>query len=167
VAEQYKTWHPRHGTHSAQHRSYVCASTGLTQQEADKLMPFPETGMMTFSDDLLVGFSSEEPGIDEEGAWQQGETRIREMERAACAREVERLTKTDTTLSNRRAALCYLPVWLYTYRYDSQDFRVLVNGYTGEIVGDRPVSKAKVALVIGAIAAIILVIIVLVAVFGG
>lgn len=167
VSEQYQTWHPRSGTRSGQHRTYICASTGLTQAEADKLMPFPEEGMLTYSEDMLVGFSSEEPGVDEDGAWQLGEARIREAERAACAREVERLTRADITLSNRRSALCHLPVWLYAYRYENQDYRVLVNGYTGEIVGDRPVSRAKVILVIGAIAAVLVVILVLYLVFGG
>jgi DNA-directed RNA polymerase subunit RPC12/RpoP len=162
VAEQYKTWHPRSGTHQGQHRTYVCASTGLTQAEADKLMPFPETGMLTYSDDVLVGFSSEEPGVDENGAWQIGEQRIREMERAACAREVERLTRADTTLSNRQVAVCYLPIWLYTYRYDNRDFRVLVNGFTGEIVGDRPVSRSKVIMTIAAVSVVVIAVIVLI-----
>ncbi|HUG15944.1 MAG TPA: hypothetical protein VMM78_13115 [Thermomicrobiales bacterium] len=165
VSEQYKTWHPRSGTHSGQHRTYICASTGLTQTEADSLMPFPETGMLTYSDDLLVGFSAEEPGVDEDGAWQTGEARIRDAERTACAREVERLTRADTTLGNRRSAVCYLPVWLYNYHYDSRDFRVLVNGYTGEIAGDRPVSKAKVLVVVGAIAAALMLVITLYIVF--
>lgn len=161
VSEQYQTWHPRSGTHTGQHRTFVCASTGLTQSDADQLMPFPESGMLTYSDDLLVGFSSEEPGIDEDGAWQIGERRIRDAERDACAREVERLTRADTTLSDRRTALCYLPIWLYSYRYDSRDFHVLVNGFTGEIVGDRPVSKTRVIMVISAIVVVLLVILVL------
>jgi DNA-directed RNA polymerase subunit RPC12/RpoP len=167
VSEQYQTWHPRSGTHAGQHRTFVCASTGLTQAEADRLMPFPETGMLTYSNDVLVGFSSEEPGVDEDGAWQAGEARIREAERDACAREVERLTRADITLSNRRTALCYLPVWLHTYRYESKDFRVLVNGYTGEIVGDRPISKAKVILVVGGIVAVLVLVLVAYLVFGG
>src|SRR5690606_28850902 len=144
ATETYKTWHPRSGTHQGSHRTWVPASTGLTQSEGDKLMPFPEEAMMTYSSDLLVGFSAEDPGIDEDGAWTAGEQRIRELERAACAREVERLTRADITLSNRRSAVCYLPVWIYTYTYQSQNYRVLVNGHTGEIVGDRPISKARV-----------------------
>jgi hypothetical protein len=160
--EQYQTWHPRSGTHEGKHRTFVTASTGLTQAEADQLMPFPEEAMMTYSDDLLVGFASEAPGIDEAGAWQTGEARIRDMERQACAREVERLTRADIKLSNRQAVVCYLPVWLYTYRYQGQQFRVLVNGYTSEIVGDRPVSRTKVILTIAAVVLVIAVIVLIV-----
>ena len=156
--ETYKTWHPRSGTHDGSHRAWIPGSTGLTQAEGDKLMPFPEEAMMTYSPDVLVGFSTEDPGIDEDGAWEQGEQRIRDMERDACAREVERLTRADTTLSNRRSAVCYLPVWIYTYAYQQQQFRVLVNGHTGEVVGDRPVSKVRVGIAIG-IGAVLLVVI--------
>jgi DNA-directed RNA polymerase subunit RPC12/RpoP len=167
VDEQYKTWHPRSGSHKGHHRTYVCASTGLSQSEADDLMPFPETAMMTYSPDLLVGFSSEDPGTDENGAWGSGEPRIREMERGECAREVERLTKVETALSNRQAAVCYLPVWLYSYTYGGENYRVLVNGHTGEIVGKRPVSRTKVILVISAVAVAIILIVILYMLFRG
>jgi predicted RNA-binding Zn-ribbon protein involved in translation (DUF1610 family) len=167
VSEQYKTWHPRTGTRSGQHRTFICASTGLTQDEADKLMPFPETGMLTYSDDMLAGFSSEAPGVDEDGAWPAGESRIRDAERDACAREVERLTRADITLKNRRSALCYLPVWLYNYHYDGRDFRVLVNGFTGEVVGDRPVSKAKIVLLAVVATAVLLLVLILYLAFSG
>lgn len=150
TTESYKTWHPRSGTHEGSHRAWIPGSTGLTQAEGDELMPFPEEAMMTYSPDMLVGYSAEDPGIDEDGAWAQGEQRIRELERDACAREVERLTRADTTLSNRRSAVCYLPVWIYTYAYEQAQFRVLVNGHTGEVVGDRPVSKVRVGIAVGA-----------------
>ncbi len=161
TTESYKTWHPRSGTHDGSHRAWIPGSTGLTQAEGDELMPFPEEAMMTYSPDLLVGFSAEDPGIDEDGAWVLGEQRIRDLERAACAREVERLTRADTTLSNRRSAVCYLPVWIYAYSYQQAQFRVLVNGHTGEVVGDRPVSKVRVGIAIGAGVALLVVILVL------
>ncbi len=162
VSEDYKTWHPRTGSHRGHHRTWICASQGLTQAEADKLMPFPEEGMQTFSTDLLAGYGSEEPGIDERGAWEPGEARIREMERGECAGEVERLTSVETRISNRQSAVCYLPVWLYNYKYDGKQFRVLVNGHTGEVIGDRPVSRMKIGLVVGAVAIFVAVIVLLI-----
>lgn len=160
VDEQYLTWHPRSGSHRGSHRTYVTASTGLTQQEADQLMPFPEEGMRTFTADLLAGFAAEQPGVDEDGAWETGERRIREMERDECAQEVERLTRVETQLSNRRTALCYLPVWVYTYAYQGKQFHVSVNGDTGEIIGDRPVSRGRVAMVVAAVAVVVILIII-------
>jgi hypothetical protein len=68
----------------------------------------------------------------------------------------------DTDLSNRRSAVCHLPIWIYGYRYQNTEYRVLVNGHTGEIVGDRPVSRARVAF---AIAIGVLVLVVIIALF--
>jgi len=163
--ETYKTWHPRSGSHQGSHRAWIPASTGLTQAEGDELMPFPEEAMMTYSPDLLVGFAAEDPGIDEDGAWVMGEERIRQMERDACAREVERLTRADITLSNRRSAVCYLPVWIYGYAYQNQQYRVLVNGHTGEVVGDRPMSKSRIMVAVGIGVALLIVVILLVVIF--
>lgn len=160
--EEYKTWHPRRGTHDGQHRAWICGSTGLTADEAERLMPFPEEGMLTYSADAIAGYSAEEPGIDVTGAWAAGEPKIQQMERDACAREVERLTRVDTRLSDRKAAVCYLPVWLFGYRYDGADYRVLLNGRTGEVVGKRPKSRARVIATIAAVALVIALIVVLV-----
>lgn len=166
ATETYQTWHPRDGEHRGSFRTWIPASQGLTQGEADQLMPFPEESMMTYSTDLLVGFSAEEPGIDEDGAWVSGEERIRQMARDACAREVERLTRVDTDLSNRQSAVCHLPIWIYGYRYQNKDYRVLVNGHTGEIVGERPTSKIRVGVAIGIGVLVVLVIIVAIILFG-
>lgn len=162
ATETYKTWHPRSGEHSGSFRAWVPASTGLTQAEADRLMPFPEEGMMTYSTDLLVGFSAEEPGIDEDGAWVIGEQMIRDMARDACEGQVERLTRVETLLSNRRSAVCHLPIWIYGYRYQGAEYRVLVNGYTGEVVGERPVSRTRVAMAIAAAVIVVVIIIALI-----
>lgn len=162
ATETYKTWHPRSGEHRGSYRAWIPASTGLTQGEADQLMPFPEESMMTYSPDLLVGFSAEEPGIDEDGAWVAGEARIRELAREDCSLEVERLTRVDTELSNRRSAVCHLPIWIYGYRYQSQDYRVLVNGHTGEIVGERPVSRTRVIIAVAIGVLVVIAIIVLI-----
>lgn len=162
VDERYQVWHPRKGRHEGRHRTWVTGSTGLNQREADQLMPFPEQAMMTYSTDLLAGFSAEEPGVDERGAWVEGEPRIREMESQECAKQVERLTRVQTVLSNKVATLCYLPVWIYSYRYQNQSFRVLINGYTGEIVGDRPTSPLKVGFAVAAGLLVLLVVIVLI-----
>ncbi|HCG29581.1 MAG TPA: hypothetical protein PLR44_14790 [Thermomicrobiales bacterium] len=160
--EEYKTWHPRSGTHEGNHRAWVTGSTGLTQVEGDQLMPFPEEGMLTYSADAIAGYSVEEPGVDVAGAWAAGDPKIQQMEHDACAVEVERLTRVDTRLSNRQAAVCYLPVWLFNYRYDNADYRVLVNGRTGEIVGKRPTSRQRVVLTIAAIVLAIALIVILI-----
>ena len=37
-----------------------------------------------------------------------------------------------------------LPVWIYKYRYNNQDYTFMMNGQTGKIIGKPPISKARV-----------------------
>ncbi len=48
-----------------------------------------------------------------------------------------------------------LPVWIAAYRYKGKVYRFLVNGQTGEIVGEAPWSVAKIALLVIFILAIV------------
>src|SRR5207247_390699 len=54
-----------------------------------------------------------------------------------------------------------LPVWLANYRYHDKVYRVIVNGRSGHILGDRPYSWAKITLlVLGILLAIALAVLV-------
>lgn len=156
----FTVWYPESGEHDDRHQALVTASTGLTQAEADALLPFPQEGARPESPNYLAGFTSEEPHFTRDQAWQFGEGRIREMERNACARMTERLNAINTIIQDRADALVWLPVWLYGYTYRGERFRVVVNGQTGEVQGQRPVSQIKVVAV--TLAAILVIIVVLV-----
>ena len=51
------------------------------------------------------------------------------------------------------------PLWLLTYVYRGKPFQVVVNGYTGKIAGEHPLSWVKIAF--AALAAIVVAIIVI------
>lgn len=40
-----------------------------------------------------------------------------------------------------------LPVWLLSYTYGTKNYQVAVNGHTGKITGEYPISWVKVAIV--------------------
>src|SRR5262249_19656075 len=48
-----------------------------------------------------------------------------------------------------------LPVWLAPYRYQQQTYQILVNGRTGKVVGTRPYSWMKIALLVLVILAVL------------
>ena len=52
-----------------------------------------------------------------------------------------------------------MPVWLLSYDYGSKAYQVLVNGYTGQIAGNRPYSAWKIffAVLAAVIAALIVI----------
>ncbi|WP_225727554.1 MULTISPECIES: hypothetical protein [unclassified Nocardia] len=55
-----------------------------------------------------------------------------------------------------------LPIWLLTVIYDEKPFQVYINGLTGQVSGDRPWSKVKIAL---AVLAAIVIVVVAIAIF--
>jgi hypothetical protein len=48
-----------------------------------------------------------------------------------------------------------VPVWLLTYDYGRKSYPVLVNGYTGEIAGERPYSFWKIFFLVVAILVVV------------
>ena len=55
--------------------------------------------------------------------------------------------------SGQTFQLVLLPVWIGTYQYRGKTYRVLVNGQTGKVAGDRPADRLKVTLLIALILA--------------
>lgn len=43
-----------------------------------------------------------------------------------------------------------LPVWIASFRHKKRSYRFVVNGRTGEVHGDRPFSRVKIAVAVGA-----------------
>jgi hypothetical protein len=64
---------------------------------------------------------------------------------------------------NLRSIPMLLPVWIMVYHYKEKPYRVLVNGQTGEVSGIAPFSGTKLALVIAAVVAVIIVLVGLIA----
>ncbi len=159
----YTVWFPENGEHDGRHMTLVTASTGLTQGEADALLPFPQEGARPDSPDYLAGFTSEEPHFGMDDGWRAGEGRIREMERQACAQMTQRLRSVNTVIQERVGALVWLPVWVYGYTYKNTHFRVVVNGQTAEVQGQRPTSPIKVAAVTIAATLVIVIAIIIIA----
>jgi hypothetical protein len=67
------------------------------------------------------------------------------------AREKRNLRTGATNWSGMTYKLMLLPLWIGTFHYKGETFRILVNGQTGKISGEKPVDRIKVwmALAIG------------------
>jgi DNA-directed RNA polymerase subunit RPC12/RpoP len=61
-----------------------------------------------------------------------------------------------TEFSGQTFQLALLPVWVGAYQYRGKTYRVLVNGQTGKVAGDRPADRLKVAMLLVLVAAALL-----------
>ncbi|MEM8486403.1 MAG: hypothetical protein AAF564_12700, partial [Bacteroidota bacterium] len=57
----------------------------------------------------------------------------------------QRILYKDTSYSNITFKHILLPIWISSYRYKGEIYRFMVNGQTGEVQGQRPWSKLKIA----------------------
>jgi hypothetical protein len=62
--------------------------------------------------------------------------------------DTHRNLQVDTAFSNMTYKHVLFPVWIASYRYRGKVYHFLINGQTGEVQGQAPISWIRVALVV-------------------
>jgi len=158
---QQTRWEPAAGSREDLYDDLlVCASGGLDGALVGKIEPFDLGDLVPFQREFLAGWHAEGYAVDVRGAWGTAEGRMRADQVSRCASDVPGDTQRDlrvsTNLSGKRYRHTLLPVWVCAYRFRGKAFRFLVNGQTGEVQGEAPLSWVKIlvlVLVVGAIIA--------------
>lgn len=157
-------WVPAWGERSdAYDDLLVNGSTGLPASLVEKLGGFVTEGLVPYEPHYLAGWRAEEYSVDLPEAWEEGKARVVDEQQRRCSRDVPGDTQRYLSVNNRihgvRWKHVLLPVWSGQYRFRSKTYTVLVNGQTGQVVGEAPYSWIKIlALValVGAIVAVVL-----------
>ena len=153
-------WFPTGGTHVATYVDHlVSGSRGLPEHEANALEPFDLGKSRSYSPAMLAGLIAEQPSVDHQQARRTASEELTALEHRAIRSflpgdEYAGLeNQTQTELSD--VELVLLPVWIATFRHREEVWRLLVNGQTGEVVGQAPRDPKKIAgLVLLALAAL-------------
>jgi RNA polymerase subunit RPABC4/transcription elongation factor Spt4 len=153
---QETEWWDLSGRHHEYHSGYlVSASRGLPQGDAERIKPFHLAGLRRYDSGYLAGWLCEEYSIDRDPAEQicRAEFLRREDQniRAFLPGDTYRGLSTNTTFSDISDDLILLPVYLLSYRYGDRLFRFMVNGQTGKIDGDKPISWPRVWAFVGVV----------------
>ena len=56
----------------------------------------------------------------------------------------QRVDSQETSFSNEAFDVYMLPMWISQFKYNGKQYSIVVNGATGEIMGDRPYSNFKI-----------------------
>lgn len=165
-------WTPVTGTVSRHFDDIlVMATRTLPPREADRLGGarggWDLHDLQPYQPDYLAGFRAEAYSVDLEEGFHAAravmDMQIRRDVRFNIGGDRQRVRSVDTTLSDVTFKHILLPVWIATYRYRDRSFRFVVNGRTGEVMGERPYSIWKIA---GAIMATAILFVALAAAFG-
>lgn len=124
------------------------ASKNMEDSVMDKLEPFRYEELKPFSMEYMSGYLSERYSVSAEEMRPHVEKRIDKY--------ITDITKDTITgyshvgvvsnhINKMKKGVEYImiPVWLLNCRYNSKDFQFMINGQTGKIVADRPISIQK------------------------
>jgi len=93
----------------------------------------------------------EDFGLSRRGARPHARRLLLEAERAKAAAAIpgkSRNVHVSTLFTNLQSVPVLLPVWISSYRFKGVTYRFLINGQTGELIGNAPFSYGKLALII-------------------
>lgn len=142
-------WQWREGTVSSFFNDELEIGTQrVSANFSKKLAPFDLDALVTYDPAYLAGWQAQTHEIALDTAWDQARATMRERTRAACYDDIHSKFIRNFTLRADfdeeawRALL--LPVFIATYPFQNKTFQVLVNGQTGEVVGEKPIDWRKV-----------------------
>ncbi len=146
-------WQPASGTYSEFFDDVlVYATRSVNEKILQRIYPFDTKKLVPYRPQYLAGWRAEEYQIDLVEGWKIGQSIIDERLRAACGAQVPgdtyRNLRVQTQYSNLTFKHVLLPVWIASYRFNEKVYHFMVNGQTGKVSGEAPISWWKVALVV-------------------
>jgi hypothetical protein len=130
----------------------VPGTQGLRHDLLAKIEPFPTTDLVDYDTAYLSGFVVEHYQVVLLAAAEQSQgamtERLRQMASEQVPGDTQRNLAIHPTYSNQTFKHILVPVWVLAFTYRSKIYQVLVNGYSGKIAGDYPLSPWKIFLLI-------------------
>ncbi|MFH0900929.1 MAG: hypothetical protein V2A73_09900 [Pseudomonadota bacterium] len=156
---RHTRWEPASGQRRDSYDDHlVPASRGLPPKLSEGIKAFDTGGLVAYAPQYLQGFAAESYAIDLGEAWGSAQSEISSEQVAKCAGDVPGDTHRDLRANHSFAEATFkhilLPVWLAAFRYNSKVYRFLVNGQTGVVSGEAPLSVLKVLLFVALLVAI-------------
>jgi DNA-directed RNA polymerase subunit RPC12/RpoP len=146
-------WYWTNGHHTGDYDDVlVYATRSINLKILQKIYPYDTKKLLTYKPDFLAGWSAESYQIPLAEAWPLGRDILYNHERSACDGLVPGDTHRNLSVSTDLSRLTYkhvlLPVWVASYRYNNKTFQFMINGQTGKVQGEKPISAIKVAIAI-------------------
>ncbi|MGC5032555.1 hypothetical protein [Micromonospora sp. DT229] len=137
----------------------VPATTHLPTDKLDELAPWPLNEAVPYEQDYLAGYHALRYDTEPEAGLVEAKARMAPVIEGDCRSDIggdeQQVDAVDTSYSDVTYKLLLLPVWIAAYLHGGRSYQVLVNARTGEVIGERPYSKAKIAAAVLAALAVI------------
>jgi hypothetical protein len=159
-------WWNLDGRHHEYYNGYLLSgSRGLSQADADRIKPFHLPALKRYKPFFLAGWLSEEYSIDRDMALERCKQYFYQREKENVAAflpgDTHRGLNVQVWFSQANSDLILLPLYLLSYRYRDKLYRFMINGQTGQIAGDKPISKKRIAVAVVAGLALVAILVLL------
>ena len=126
----------------------VDGSTKMPDDHMDAIEPFDYGDLKGFSTAYLPGFLADKYDMDAKACAPRANDRITASTRKAMRDTVKGYTSlreeyADIRLTQGDVKYALLPVWMLTTKWNGKPFIFAMNGQTGKLIGDLPVSWGK------------------------
>lgn len=137
----------------------VDASSKMPDDYMDSIEPYDYTELKPFSTAYLPGFLTDKYDVSVEDSRNRADRRCAGSLADALEKTVTgyaSCNETARSIQLKRGKVHYalLPVWILNTRWEGKDFLFAMNGQTGKLVGNLPVSTKRVIGLFAAIAAL-------------
>jgi len=127
------------------------ASKNTNDALMESIEPFNFSEAVKFDTPYLSGYFSDKYDVTKEEAFTRVRKRvidgtINEFKNTIGAYSMVRVTDYNLALKDVKAMYCLYPVWLLNIKWEDKIYNFAMNGETGKIKGDLPVSKIKYSL---------------------
>lgn len=128
----------------------VDRSVKFDDESSARLAPFPMDEFVPFEASYLSGFYADcgdekKDTLEDKIKYRAGETFNKEVEKTVKASK-KVLYRNNRMVNIEKTDYGMIPVWFFAYRKENVTYTIMVNGYTGKVVGAVPYDKVKVGI---------------------
>lgn len=150
---QHTRWWPASGHVSRAFDDVLVPASGhLAPDLLDKMGPWTLPQAVAFEPQYLAGYTALRYDVDPDAGLKSAQGQMENVVRDDCRADIGGDEQQVSSMNIHYAAIMFklvlLPLWIASYIYGGKAYQVLVNANTGEVVGDRPYSKLKIALAV-------------------
>jgi DNA-directed RNA polymerase subunit RPC12/RpoP len=126
----------------------VDASSKMPDEHMDAIEPFDYSELKPFSNAYLPGFLAERYDMEPEKCYDRADERAGNTAAELVGQTVRgysSVTPLGRQIRIRRGRVSYalMPVWMLSTRWNGQNYLFAMNGQTGKLIGDLPVSNGR------------------------
>lgn len=125
------------------------ASIKMDDKLMDLIEPFNYSELTNFEMSYMSGYMAEKYNYTSEELENRAIRRTDEYSKDLARGTISGYDSVSVLNSDVRSNIenseyVLLPVWIYNYRYNKKDYKFIMNGQTGKIIGKPPISKGRV-----------------------